>query len=42
MQMYTELPSIRYTAMPEQAENFVTYGLDLSLIIGLNLAKTEF
>lgn len=36
--MYTELLSIKHTAMPEQAEDFITYGLDLSPKIGLNLA----
>lgn len=42
MQMYTELLSIKYTAVPVQAEDFVTCGLDLSPIIGLNLAKMDF
>lgn len=42
MQMYTELLSIKYIAMTEQAEDFIIYGLDLSPIIGLNLAKMDF
>lgn len=42
MQMDTELFSITYTPMPEQAEDFITYGLDLNPITGLNLAKMDF
>jgi len=40
--MYSELLSIKYTAVPKQAEDFTTYGLDLSPVVGLNLAKMGF